>query len=60
MTALVGNAFTELAKCEAEIARLEAIVADRGPGTSADRMLGWEQEHKARVLRFLATCGITP
>jgi hypothetical protein len=60
MSALVGNAFTELAKAEAEIARLEKFIASRKPGTSlgAERMAEAERAHAQRVRNFLRSAGV--
>lgn len=40
-----------------DIAHWEAVAADRGPGSTADRYAQWEREHLARVESFLRSCG---
>lgn len=58
---LVGNGLAELAKCEAEILRLEGIIADHPHSAEpAKRMLGWEREHRERVLGYLRSAGARP
>jgi excisionase family DNA binding protein len=55
----LAGKFAELARVEAEIDRLEGFIASHpGSAEPAKRMLGWEIDHRERVLNFLRACGV--
>jgi hypothetical protein len=53
----IEAALAERDRCLADIARYEAIAAERGPGSTAVRMSRWEREHLARVESRLRSAG---